>query len=95
MPAAEAREEEDMRPFATWTESALQLAAGQVARSASEKTAGFRTKWTLPPGPDSLLAYCEELRRLVEDLAREARRIEALADELRLRQHWRTIQGRR
>lgn len=82
-----------MRPFSGCPEDALRAAAGDAIGRVSAIVGQLPAP--AQPGPQQLLAYCDALRAAIEQLSREDRRLEALADELVLRAHWRAVRSAR
>jgi hypothetical protein len=80
-----------MRPFRSWSEPAIEVAAVTTGQRVLDLMMVFRDARPVPPDRAEVEAYCRELHDLIEALSREERRITHLADELGLREHWRDL----
>jgi hypothetical protein len=78
-----------MRRLSTWSELEMQAAAVRAATRVLDLLAGFSASEPAAPTAAGVEAYRAALHGLLEQLARQERCVEELADELRLREHWR------
>jgi hypothetical protein len=82
-----------MRPFQSWSVDSLESELDRTSKWLRARLVTFGNTWDLPPIHPDRLPDFRELRTIIRVLGRETRRLEVMADELRLRRHW-SAEGR-
>ena len=83
----------EMRPFQSWSADSLGSELDRTSEWLRARLVTFGNNWDLPPVYPDRPPDFRELRTFIRVLSREARRLELMADELRLRRHW-SAEGR-
>lgn len=76
------------RPFASWSQPSLEQAWRHTTAWIAEMLVDFGRRWPEDAARGGLAAYCQALDQCTARLQREQKRVDALAAELELREHW-------
>jgi hypothetical protein len=78
----------ELRPFRSWSTESLESEHDRTAAWLKARLVTFGNSWDPPPVQPNLLPDFRELWTVIRLVSREARWLEFLSDELRLRRRW-------